>query len=92
MLCKTHDKNGFVGILGVLVAVCIIFYLCTIALKTYVKNPKLEEATKDANLGNGIDASNYQAVLESSKAAINELNTQTLQREKEYEQFSGDSF
>lgn len=83
-----HEK-GFFSLLGLIIAAAVVFFLCSIMLKTYFKNSTLENIGKEAHSTQGTNTPGYAAVVEHSKAAVSALNKQTLEQEKQIEEFNG---
>lgn len=87
MKYSVREEKGFVSLIGMVIAVCIVCYLMFVAFKTYFKNPVLEETAQQTDSGRSIDASNYQSIVESSRVTVEEYNKQVLQRQKQIDKF-----
>jgi peptidoglycan hydrolase CwlO-like protein len=68
------NKKGFFALLGVLAALVIIFILCYIVYSK--KTPFINKSTQKVLTEEGIDTSNYQATIDSTKKKIEEINKQ----------------
>ena len=109
-----QDKSGFLTILGLLAAVCIVLFLSYHALTVYFgrnngnvsldgresnmglgdessqdegAQKDLKEAVQDKELysQNAVSVSGYRGIVEKSEKAIEEINKQTIERQKHYE-------
>jgi type II secretory pathway pseudopilin PulG len=78
--------RGF-ALLELLLVAILIVSLFFITLKFYVKNPSIDKETKKSLSEQGIDTSSQKAILDSTKAKVEELNKQMLNREKQLENF-----
>lgn len=84
-----RDKRGFLTLLGLIFTLAIICWLFYILMNTYFKrlptNKSLQGQGVDLS-GQGIDATNYQSVTDSTRKKIEDINKQRL---KEREDIQG---
>ncbi len=78
---------GF-ALLEILLIAIVIVAFSYFTIKSYVKGPPVDESTQKALSEQGIDASSQQAVLESTRSRVNDLNKQILDREKDLESYN----
>ena len=78
------SDSGF-GFIGIILAVAIVCFMVFLALKAYVHNPVVDEPTQKALSEQGIDVSSQQAVLDSTREKIGDINKQILDRSKQFE-------
>jgi len=77
-------KRGF-GLLELLLALVAIMFLYFLALKPYFKKLAPDTTSKEMLSSQGIDTSSYKTVLESTKNKLQEIDKQTMEREKSVE-------
>ncbi len=82
-LLSGNKKNGFLSLLGLILTVGIIIFLCYLAVNTYFHKPVVDKESRDALAEQGIDASSRQAVLESTKRKIADINKEANHRADE---------
>ncbi|MFH1339311.1 MAG: hypothetical protein ABIH40_05670 [Candidatus Omnitrophota bacterium] len=58
----------------------MLFYL---VLNTYFKKPSIDKEAEKPLSEQGIDATNYQTILDSTKKKVEDINKQLLEREKQ---------
>jgi predicted membrane protein len=75
------ERNGFFTILGTLLAVAIILFLCYLLLNNYFKKPLLDNKTQGVLSEQGINTSNYRTILDSTKDKLKDIEKQALNRE-----------
>lgn len=78
--------RGF-ALLEILFVAIIILLLSYFALKFYYKNPSIDEPTQKALSQQGIDTISHQAVLDSTREKIKDINKQLLDSEKQLEDY-----
>ncbi len=82
------EENGFLSLLGMLIALCIVCYLFFTVFKTYFKGPALEEeVVQETDSGRSIVAPKYKSIVENSRVKIDDYNKKVLQRQKQIENF-----
>lgn len=69
----TFKEGGFFTLLGLLLAIVIIFILCYIALRVYFKKPPLDKESEKLLSEQGIETSSYQAILDNARKKIKEV-------------------
>ena len=85
MSCYFRDKKGFLSLLGLLLTVAIILYLCYIAFNIYFKEPAIDEETKKSISKEGIDTSSHKAVLDSIREKTKDIKERAWQRSQQIE-------
>jgi type IV secretory pathway TrbF-like protein len=78
----TKNNQGFIGLLGMVLTLAIILVIVYISFKTYFK-PNLTGISNPSETG--INTTSYQSILESSKKKVEDINKQTLERQKQLE-------
>lgn len=82
-LLSGNKKKGFLSLLGLILTVGIIIFLCYLSINTYLKKPVVDKKSRDALAKQGIDTSSQQAVLESTKRRIADINKKANRRADE---------
>ncbi len=72
-------------LLGLLLTLGIILLLFYLAMNTYFKKPAVDKETQDSLSGQGIDASSYTTVMDSTKKKVKEIENQMSDYEKQLE-------
>ena len=77
------NNKGFMGMIGLLLTAVIICYLAYISFTQYFGKPSahMDQPTQQMATDAGIDTSSQQAVLESTKAKIRDVEAMELKRE-----------
>ena len=78
-------EGGFLALLEILLVVMIIFFLCQVAVKTYFKKPTVDKKTEKYISKQDIDSSSHQAILDSTRKKVKDLEKQLFEREKQLE-------
>ncbi len=78
------DRRGFT-LLGLLLAIAIVCVLYYIAVNTYFKKPILDKSTEKSLSEQGIDISSHQAILESTKEKLEDINKKLLNKSRQIE-------
>lgn len=73
---RLKDTNGFMTILGLLVAVILISVLYYLALSQ--KKPRTDPPTQQMIADSGIDTAGYQATLNSTLQKIKNVEVNTM--------------
>lgn len=76
-------KQGFLTLIGMLFAIAIICFLTYFTWNVYFKNGPLDKATQGALKEQGINASSYQSVLDSTKSKLKEIQNQSAKQLEE---------
>lgn len=81
-------ERGF-ALLEILLVAIVIFFLSYLGLKTYFKNPSfsMDNSTQEALTQQGIDTRSHQAVLDSTREKIKDINKQLSDSEKQLEDY-----
>lgn len=80
------DRKGFVSLLGLLLAMAIIFFLGYKAYGTYLSKPKTDSKTTQALSESGINTSNNISTFQSMKERLKEINTEADNQYRQIEQ------
>lgn len=75
-------KNGFVSMIGMLLAIAIIFYLLFVYMSSNQQN---ESASESIVSGAGIDTTNKATMYKSAQSIIGDVNQLSQERMKEIE-------
>ncbi|MDD5005332.1 MAG: hypothetical protein PHS93_02365 [Candidatus Omnitrophica bacterium] len=75
---------GFVFMEIIFTAV-IIFILCYLSLKIYLKKPSMDKPAQEIFSQAGINTTSQKTILDTTKERINVLNKQILGQEKQLE-------
>jgi len=78
-----NKKNGFLSLLGLILTVGIIIFLFYLSINTYLNKPVVDKESQKALAEQGIDTSSRQAVLESTKRKIADINKEANRRADE---------
>ena len=71
-----RNEKGFLSLIGLLVALAIISFLCYNFLTVYFKKPVFDQQTQESLKQQGMDVSNYQTVLDSARKTVEKVNKQ----------------
>ncbi len=76
-------NKGFMGMIGLLLAAVIVGFLAYLSFTQYFGKPSahMDEPTQQMATDAGIDTSSQQAVLESTKAKIKNIEAMELKQE-----------
>ena len=77
------NNKGFMGMIGLLLTAVIVCFLAYISFTQYFGKPSehMDKPTQKMAADAGIDTSSQQAVLESTKAKIKDIEAMELKRE-----------
>ena len=78
-------KKGFFTLLGVLLAIVIVFFLFYLLSKVYFGNPSSDNKTKEFLSKQGIDASSHKTILDSTTKKIEDINKKLRSQTEELE-------
>lgn len=73
-------KMGFVTLLALLLVLVIMCILIYMLYNTYFKKLSPEGRTTKSFLEQGLDTSNYQSILDSTRKTVKDINKQQLDR------------
>ena len=80
-----HKKEeGFVSMLGLLLSIAIIFFLAYKMYTNYFTKPLLDTQTQKAVSGQGINTSNPQTIVQSTRDSIKGIEKKMQDQQKEY--------
>ncbi|MFH1655715.1 MAG: hypothetical protein ABH954_03800 [Candidatus Omnitrophota bacterium] len=82
MKSYSEDKKAFFMYISLIFAVAIILILFFYLFNTYYKGPSLDEPTQKSLSSQGIDASSYQSVVDSTREKVKDIEKQLLEREE----------
>jgi len=75
-----RNSKGFYSIIGLLLSLAIICLLVYMMTNRYAKKPIKDQPQNDFISSQGINTSNYQGVLESTKKKIHAIEQERLDR------------
>lgn len=78
------NKRGFISLIELLLAAVIILFIGYIMLNLYTKGSYIDKKTKKVLEEGGIDTSGYKGILDSTKRKIEDINKQTVNRNRQY--------
>jgi hypothetical protein len=84
MILKKHNNKGFIGIAETVVVVLIIAMVAYFLLKKSFRSP-VDARTKESLSEQGIDASNYKTIIESTRARVEAIQKQAEQQQRRME-------
>ena len=77
------NKKGFLTLIAMLLAIATICFLSYFAWNSYFKKSPLDKATQSTLNEQGINASSYQSVLDSTKSKLKEIQNQSAKQLEE---------
>lgn len=71
-----RNRKGYFALLGLIVSLAVALIIVFILFNINSSHPIINKDTKKTFLEQGIDTSNYQAIKESTKNKMEEINRQ----------------
>ncbi len=82
------NPRGFAGLLSIIASVVIIAILVFFMLKAYTGSRVVNKDTNRALFEQGIDTTNSKTIVDSTRAAVNEVQKKQEQQLKEIDDFA----
>ena len=77
------NKQGFLSLIGMLLAVAIICFISYFAWNTYFRKSPLDKAAQETLNEQGINTANTQTILGSTKNKLKEIQNQAAKQLEE---------
>ncbi len=78
-------RKAFVSLIGLILSLIIIAVLVCVLLNTYSGKPPVDKKREESLSQEGINASSYKTIVDSSREKIEDANQKILERAKELE-------
>ena len=78
-------RKAFVSLIGLILSLIIIAVLVCVLLNTYSRKSPVDKKTEESLSQEGINASSYKTIVDSSREKIKDANQKILERAKELE-------